>query len=175
MENKTNLKDVLNKEHYGFAITLEVIVTLFMLFVFIGLCLYLLNVMNVQRYMHTVLASTASQAARWGGTDSKAYRDNISTTPLLVTAQNQLNLAASGYGTGNNGNAGPTIGTTTPPVITESNNKITIYIDYCYPSFFQGYSKVRNKRGTMVQMHQSGVVRMSITVYSIMEAGKLLG
>lgn len=161
-----NLKTELNKEHYGFAICLEVIVTLAMIFIFLNMNLYVLRVMNVQRYMNTVMTSTAAQAARWGGADSEAYAKNISSTPLLKTAQNQLNMVAMDFS--------PKI-SATPDKIKNSGDEITVTIKYHLPPVFSTMSKVYSSSGDSFNMYnKTRNMKMQIKVRSIMEAGKLL-
>ena len=153
-------------EHEGFATTLEVIVTLAIMTTFLCLTLYILEVMNVQRYMNTVLTSTAAQAARWGGVNSNAYRNNVSSTPLITSAQNQLNSVASDYGA---------IITGGPNKITNNNQKITLRISYQLPNAFHSISKVTSPDGSQYDMwEKTKNMSMQVSVNSIMEAGKLL-
>lgn len=94
---KSKFTSILNEKHSGFAITIEVIVTLAMCCIFLTCTLYILKVMNVQRYMNTVMTSTATQASRWGGVNTKTYRNNVSSTSLINQAQSQLDLIASNF------------------------------------------------------------------------------
>ena len=159
------IRNTLKEEHNGFAITLEVIATLAMMTVFLVTTLYILRVMNVQRYMNTVLTSTAAQASRWGGVNSKAFRDNISSTPLLVTAQEQLNYVAPDFNAKISGN---------PSKISYNGETITIRISYGLPPVFDTMSKVNVPTGSYNLYNQTRNMKMSVTVHSIMEAGKLL-
>lgn len=171
--NNKRAKDSLNKfsallqeEHDGFAVTLEVLATLCMLVVFLNMTLYVLRVMDVQRYMNTVMTSTAAQAARWGGTDTKAYKTNVSSTPLMTTAQQQLNYAAADFN--------PVI-TGTPAKITYDSQPITISVRYGLPSVFATMSKVNGVDGRNYDMYSvTRNMSMQVSVSSIMEAGKLL-
>lgn len=160
-------KSILNEEHSGFAITLEVIATLVMLCIFLNLTLYILRVMNVQRYMNTVMTATATQASRWGGINSNAYHNNVSSTPLLVSAQYQLTYVANGFNAVIGGS---------PDKISNNGDKITIWIDYTLPSVFQtsGMSKVSGVNESHDMYDKTKIMRISVTVNSIMEAGKLL-
>lgn len=162
--NKCN--DIINEEHAGFAVTLEVLATLSMLVAFLNATLYILRVMDVQRYMNTVLTSTAAQAARWGGTDSKAYKDNVSETSLLDNARQQLKHVVSDFGPFIDGN---------PPKITYNGQPITITIEYNLPSVFSTMSKVNGIDGNSYDMYEkTKKMKMQVTVNSVMEAGKLL-
>ena len=163
-ENR-NINNILNEEHGGFAITLEVIATLAMMCVFLTMTLYFLRVMNVQRYMNTVMTSTAAQASRWGGVNTKAYSENISSTPLLITARQQLNYAATDFN--------PII-TGTPDKITSNGQKITITVKYSLPPVFSTMSNVNGVSSSYNMYNQTRNMRMSISVNSIMESGKLL-
>lgn len=154
------MKNLFNEEREGFAITLEVLVTLVVITMFLTMNLYILRVMNVQRYMNTILTSTAAEASRWGGTNSNAYRKNVSSTPLLEIANAQLNAVAPGYNCHISGS---------PETITSNGEKITITITYQLPSVFQTMSMVG---GT--NMYLTGTRTMSIAVNSIMSPGSLL-
>ena len=159
------IKSTLEQKHSGFAISLEVIATLIMMCVFLNMTLYVLRVMNVQRYMNTVLTATATQASRWGGVDTKAYYSNVSNTPLLASAQEQLTAIAPDFNTAIAGS---------PDKITENGQGITITILYSLPSVFSTLSKV-NGNGDSYDMYDSTRdMHISVTVDSIMEAGKLL-
>lgn len=172
MERKNNysshnkLKDILNEEHSGFAVALEVLATLVMCCVFLCMILYILRVMNVQRYMNTVMTATAAQASRWGGVSTNAYKNNVSTEPLIVTGQNQLNIVARDFGATLYG---------TPSKIQNDGDKIKITIKYHLPPVFQTMSKVSSADGGQYDMYnKTKNMNMSVTVGSIMEAGKLL-
>lgn len=159
-------KKELCSEHNGFAVTLEALATIVMLFVFLIMILYFLRVMDVQRYMNTVMTSTAAQASRWGGVDSKAYEDNISTTPLLTTAQSQLDLVASDFGARISGN---------PSKISHDGDQITVKITYHLPPVFSTMSQVHSISGNSYDSYsQLANMSMQVSVDSIMEAGRLL-
>lgn len=159
--------NTLNDEHGGFAVTLEVLATLVMLFTFLVMILYFLRVMDVQRYMNTVMTSTAAQASRWGGVNSKAYRENISTKPLLITAQEQLDSVASDFGA--------TISGTPLDKISYDGERITIKISYHLPEVFSTMSKVNGVSGNSYDsFSKTKNMSMKVSVSSIMEAGGLL-
>ena len=87
MNNKfTNL---LNEEHNGFATTLEVMLTLVVIVMFLTLNLFILKVMNVQRFMNTVLTTTAAEGSRWGGLETNIYRENSRSEITLLEQANQ--------------------------------------------------------------------------------------
>lgn len=162
---KSKFTSILNEKHSGFAITIEVIVTLAMCCIFLTCTLYILKVMNVQRYMNTVMTSTATQASRWGGVNTKTYRNNVSSTSLINQAQSQLDLIASNFN--------PKI-TGSPNTIASSNQKITIKIEYSLPNAFEALSTVNNTSGSYDMYTKTRDMNMQISVYSIMEPGKLL-
>lgn len=165
-DNFDKCNTIVNEEHAGFAVTLEVLATLCMLFVFLNATLYILRVMDVQRYMNTVMTSTAAQAARWGGADSKAYKDNVSNVPLITTAQQQLNYVAADFSPVISGN---------PAKITYDSQPITITIRYSLPSVFSTMSKVNGVNGNSYDMYaKTRDMKMQVSVSSVMEAGKLL-
>lgn len=165
MSSICSFKKALNEEHAGFAVTLEVLATLSMICVFVNFILYFLRVMDTQRYMNTVMTSTAAQASRWGGTNTKAYSENISSTPLITTSQQQLNYVAADF------NA---VITGSPAKITYDSQPITISIRYSLPSVFSTMSKVNGVGGSYDMYRDTRDMRMSVTVNSIMEAGNLL-
>lgn len=159
------MKSILNSKHQGFAMTLEVLAALFMITVLINLTLYNIRVMNVQRYFNTILTSTAAEASRWGGVNTRAYKANVSTTDLLTTAKSQLQEVAPDYKSSITG---------TPDKISNNSDKITITIYYSLPSVFSTHSKVTSLDGSQVDMYDSNVKKMSISIGSVMESGDLL-
>lgn len=163
--NLKNFSKCMNEEHGGFAVTLEVLCTLVMLCVFLNSTLYILRVMDVQRYMNTVMTSTAAQAARWGGANSKAYKDNVSSQSLMSTAQDQLNYVASDFNPVITGN---------PAKITYNSQPITITIRYGLPSLFSTMSKVNGVGSSYDMYNKTRNMSMKVSVNSVMEAGKLL-
>ena len=159
----------LNKEHSGFAITLEVLATLFMFTVFMSIILYTIRTMNVQRYMNTILTSTASSVSRWGGYNTQAYKNNVNSTEnLLQTAQKQLEVVAPLADWGS-------IITCDTPSITGNNQYITVKISYHLPPVFQDMSKVTALSGDQYDMYnKTNNLSMSISIKSIMKYGNLL-
>ena len=162
---KENFNSLINEEHAGFAITLEVMATLFMLFAFISFTLYFLRVMNVQRFMNTVLTSTAEQASRWGGVDSNAYRENVADNSLLNIATHELKEVAPDFNPSING---------TPDKISNDGDKITITISYGLPEAFKNLSKVTSLEDQYDMYNVTQSMHMQVSVNSIMEAGVLL-
>lgn len=159
------MKRILMEKHQGFAMTLEVLATLFMLTVLINLTLYNIRVMNVQRYFNTILTSTAAQASRWGGTDTNAYRVNVSNENLLSIARRQLVEVAPDYH--------PSI-VGSPDKIRSDSDKITVTIYYKLPSVFSTKSKVTAVDGSQVDMFDSKYKSMTISIGSVMGSGELL-
>ena len=169
--NVKKLKEILNEEHNGFAITFEVLCTLFMIFTMFFLILFVLMVMNGQRFMNTVLTTTAAEAARWGGMNSRAYTVNVGGNNLRTEAQNQLNSVVPEFGAIINGS---------PNYITTDGQQITVYIQYQLPSPWhvigrvngagQGYSGGYD----MYSALSSRPLGMTIRVNSIMKSGRLL-
>lgn len=159
------MKNVLMAKHQGFAMTLEVLATLFMLTTLINLTLYNIRVMNVQRYFNTILTATAAQASRWGGMDTKAYRANVSNVNLLTIARQQLVEVAPDYSPSIVGN---------PNRISSDSEKIHVTIYYRLPSVFSTHSKVTALDGSQAEMYSSNVKSMSISIGSVMGSGDLL-
>ena len=184
--NVKKLKETLNEEHNGFAITFEVLCTLFMIFTMFFLILFVLMVMNGQRFMNTVLTTTAAEAARWGGVDSRAYSVNVGGAKLLTEAQNQLNNVVNNGSPSNLSGFRATIGGS-PAYIQSDGDQITVYIRYHLPSPWHAIGVVQSAggNGREVNTHQqstdlynkienSGGLGMTIRVNSIMKSGRLL-
>ena len=167
MNIKKLLKSRIKEEHKGFLMTLEVLVTLVIMFSFVTMDLYILRVMNIQRFMNTVLTSTAEQASRWGGINSQPYKDNVNGSESLVdVAQKQLTLVAKEYN--------PKV-TGSPNYISKNSDKINISISYSLPSAFSTYSKVNPNGDDAYNMYEkTSNMNLSVSVNSIMKAGKLL-
>lgn len=165
------MKKLLKEEHSGYIITFEVLATLYMLTMFIVMTLYILRVMNVQRYMNTVMTSTAAEASRWGGVNTKAYSVNVSTTPLLVTAQKELDYLCLDFHAIIKGS---------PDKIIYDDHDININITYSLPSVlgpltFESMSKVTDLTGDQNDMYNvTRYMHMSVDVKSIMSSGRLL-
>jgi hypothetical protein len=165
------MRKVLQEEHAGFAVTFEVLCTLVMMFAFFFLILFAMMVMNGQRFMNTVMTSTAAEAARWGGMDTNAYRVNVGGAKLVDNAQSQLNLIVPEF------NA--TI-TGSPAKIANDGDLVTVRIVYHLPPFWRGIGIVNNPtNGTNFNMYDSlergGIgLSMQVSVTSIMKAGRLL-
>lgn len=162
-------KEIARQEHGGFATTLEFLLSLVLITMFVTMNLYIVRVMNTQRFMNTVLTSTAAQASRWGGVDTEAYKLNVSSVGLIKNAQNQLNKIAPGYGGSADGNCPKIWGT--PNKIAKNGDTITLTIRYKLPSVFNTMSRV----GTYdMSSGIGGYLYMTVEVRSIMGAGKLL-
>jgi hypothetical protein len=138
MDIKSKIRRKTRDKHGGFVITFEVIMTLVMVTTILTATLYLVKVMSAQRYMNTVLTSTTELVARWGGTDTRPYAENVSSTPIMTTAQEQLNDIAPDYS--------PVI-TCTPSKITTYSQNVSCTITYRIPTAWNnpledGHSKV---------------------------------
>jgi len=164
------MKKLLNEEHQGFAITLEVMAALFMFTMFTTVILYTIRVMNTDRYMNTILTSTAASASRWGGTNTAAYARNVNSTQNLLTLANQqLAIVAPDY------HAQITGG---PGTISYDNQLITLTLTYYLPPIFGdtgGMGRVTSLNSTTSPWQQlMGPRSRSISVKSIMNSGILL-
>lgn len=165
---KIDIKSALNEEHSGFAITFEVLCTIEMIFMFFFLILFVLMLMNGQRYMNTVITSSASEASRWGGVNSMAYSANVGGTSLIQNAQNQLDLVVPEFNATISGS---------PDKISYDGQLITIRINYHLPPFWAGIGMVNSMNGSFdfySSMEGSTGLSMEISVHSIMKSGRLL-
>lgn len=172
--NKITRKMGFKKKHSGFVISLEVMLSLLIFTQFSNYTMYVMRIMNAERYISTILTSTASQAARWGGNNTKAFKNNSGNSGLTIQniAQKQLDTQVSGFGA--------TV-SVTPETIsgdTSPNNIVTVQVSYTYPSAWNMQSKIIDGTG---KSHDAGVgisdgSRRSKTIKmpSIMEYGKLL-
>lgn len=161
------MKKLLQEEHSGFAITFEVLITVTMIFTFFFLILFVLMVMNGQRFMNTVLTSTAAEASRWGGVKTAAYASNVGGADIITSAQSQLNSIIPEFFPQIKG---------TPNKILNDGDNITITISYKIPSAFSSFGTVARSTGGSYNMYSdlSSRQTMSIKVKSIMKAGRLL-
>lgn len=160
-----NIKKELAAEHGGFAITFEVLCTFSMMFMMLFFILFVMMVMNGQRYMNTVLTTTAAEAARWGGVNSRAYIVNISNESLLTSAQNQLNAVVPEFNARIGG---------VPNYITYDGQKITLWIQYSLPPFWASIGTVSGTNGNYNMYNDVRNLSMTIQVNSIMVKGDLL-
>ena len=165
MFNIKEIKNTLNEEHAGFAITFEVLITLTMIFTFLFLTLFVLMVMNGQRFMNTVLTSTAAQAARWGGVNTKAYALNVGGKTILAEAQAKLNEIVPEF------NA---IITGSPNRISSDGDFIIIKISYQLPNAWRSIGVVQTPRRSYDMFSDLRNMHMEIRVRSVMKAGRLL-
>lgn len=126
------MKRSLNRKIKGYAITLEVIFTIAMFATFFNATIYLLNALNVQRYMDTVLTSTVIQAAKWGGTNSNAYLANGMNYSILDNARQQLSDLPRGFSASISA---------TPEKISKEQRNVEVTVKWKLPSFFGFPSK----------------------------------
>lgn len=161
MNIKEKTKNVMKESQSGFAITIEVMVSLLTVTLIMLNTTYLLTAMNTQRYMNTVLTSTAAEASRWGGVDTKAYRANVSDTSIISRAQSNMSDIPVGYCPRISG---------TPKTISDNSEIITITIDYNLPGIFEmSGNKTSYESGC-----PGAKMQMKVNINSVMEAGKLL-
>ena len=164
-------KRQLSKKHSGFIVSLEVMLSIVIFTQFMNFTMYIMRVMNAERYISTILTSTASQAARWGGNYTKAFKENTGngTRTIQQIAQQQLNEQAPGF------NA---IVRVTPDTIDKRNNEVSVNITYRYPSpwnFQQKIQSVESGEHDFSTGITDGSVRSkSIKMPSVMKDGKLL-
>lgn len=154
----------MKEKHKGFAATLEVMVTMAMLMMFMLVTVYTVRITNAQRYMNTVITSTAASAARWGGVNSNAFKKNVGSGMDGITlAKQQLGSLVNEYNIKF---------TKSADTITTDDGAITVGITYELPYI----GELRNVENGLDKT--SGISRtkmsMSVTVYSVMEKGKLL-
>lgn len=72
------MNKILNQEREGFAITFEIICTMLLIAAISSLTIYFVQVMELERYFADVTSSTCSMASRYGGSESMAYKIQVS-------------------------------------------------------------------------------------------------
>lgn len=155
------MKKLMNDEHSGFAVTLEVICTLVIVTMFVIMTTYILGVMNVQRYMNTAMTSAAAEASRWGGNYTDAYKKNSSQSDSIsVCTYNQLKDLPF---------VSDVSVSITPISISYDLQPITVTVSYRYANTFASVGRVG-----ATNMFDSNKKTISVTVYSIMKSGDLL-
>ena len=162
---QSTVKQLLEQKHAGFAITFEVLCTLAMLFTMLFMTIFVLMVMNGQRFMNTVLTTTAAEASRWGGTETRAYAVNVGGPSLLVSARSQLSSVVPEFDPRIDGG---------PPYIVNDGDKIWVEIRYSLPSPWASIGKVTGRDRTVDLYSQLRNMSMRIEVHSIMGSGGLL-
>lgn len=146
------LNKSLKSKRKGYAITLEVIMTLALIAMMLEVTTWLMSTMNAQRYMNTVVTSTTAQIAKWGGTDSKAYEANGMTYNIIENSQRELdNIVPESFDATISGG---------PSVISENNSKVYSKVSWNYPTVF----------GISIGSRQDVRIEME----SIMRPGELL-
>lgn len=164
------MKKLLKEEHNGFAISLEVMLTLCIIFTFLSMFLYIDRIMNLQRYMNTCMTSAAIQASRYGGNNTKAFHENvIAGQTISEYYNNKLDQIAKDYGYSYNGAQASFNLTITPDRIRYDSQEINVVLNYYIPSSFSSYSKVFN-----ADMYDGNTKQITVRVCSIMKAGELL-
>lgn len=170
------MKKLWKEEHCGFAVTLEVMCTLVMLFAMIIFIVFLMMVMNAQRFMNTIMTSTAVEASRWGGNNTRSYQINTGEPPIQNTAQAHLDAIVPEY------NASITV---TPERISTPGERVYVTVRYHLPSAWQtigtftgggagsspptnAYNRLENRNG-----YGQGLT-MSVSVCSVTKAGALI-
>ena len=144
-------KKVFRKKVKGFAFTLEVIMSLALLAFILNVSTYSMYALNAQRYMDTILTSTAIQAAKWGGTNNSVTQIN-GVPDIIQEANRNLESYAPDFNAKMSG---------TPKAVSANNNKVTITLDFDYPEM-------------VVPFFNLGHVQTSITMDSIVKGGNLV-
>lgn len=72
-----NSHETLNNKRNGFAITFEIMMVGLLVTFATIVIVYFSEVMNTQRFMYDLTASTCTAAARYGGNDSRAYEFQV--------------------------------------------------------------------------------------------------
>lgn len=67
----------INNKRKGFAITFEIMMAGLLATVGILIVVYLVELLNTQRFMYDLTASTCTAAARYGGDESRAYQFQV--------------------------------------------------------------------------------------------------
>lgn len=161
--NKFSLK----QNHKGFAISIEILLTMVMFTQITAFTFYSIRVMNGQRFLSTILYNSAVQASKWGGNDTKAWHSATGYAQTISTFYS--NKISSSYKQFN-----PTL-TITPDKITDNNVEITTTLSYSWPSFFKSGAIVNSgnvKVDNSTWMNKR--VTQTVKINSIMNPGKLL-
>ena len=67
----------LDEEREGFAISFEIMMTMFMVALVVSVTVYFAQVFQLERYFADVTSSTCAMASRYGGNESKAYKIQV--------------------------------------------------------------------------------------------------
>lgn len=78
MIKKILSREYVTQERTGFAVTFEIILTMLLIAAVSSCTIYFVQVMELERFFADVTASTCTMAARYGGSDSIAYRIQVS-------------------------------------------------------------------------------------------------
>lgn len=122
------LNQNLRNKRKGYAITLEVLITVLAIVTIINATTYIIATFNTQRYMDTVLTSTITQIAKWGGTNSNAYKANNMDYDVIKNAQDELDRKVAPMF-----NAKIKGG---PEKINRNNTKVYVQMTWRYPGIF---------------------------------------
>lgn len=157
------------KKKKGYAVTLEVLCSVLAIFIIAHATLNILNMMNAQRYMTTVLTSTASMVARWGGTSTNSYYENVyngAAGPRIDDLANREleRVLNPKYKYIRNGAAIPYI-VATPYAVTPGNTIISVTLTWKYPTMFIGPWDAED----------NGYEQITLEVESLTGGGNLIG
>lgn len=155
------------QNHKGFAISIEILLTMVMFTQITAFTFYSIRVMNGQRFLSTILYNSAVQASKWGGNDTKAWHNATGHAETISTFYS--NKISSSYQQFN-----PVLNIT-PDRITDNNVEITTTLSYSWPSFFKSGAivnsgKVKVDNSTWMNNR----VNQTVKINSIMNPGKLL-
>lgn len=80
----------LDEEREGFAISFEIMMTMFMVALVVSVTVYFAQVFQLERYFADVTSSTCAMASRYGGNESKAYKIQVKKGSIEDNANLQL-------------------------------------------------------------------------------------
>jgi hypothetical protein len=147
----------LKKKKKGYAVTFEVIMSLWMMSIIISCTGYLLSLFDASRYMSTILTSTIISIAEYGGTNTNAYIANDVSENIIQNSQDQLDKLSPIITANISGS---------PDKISKQNQNVYCTLNWTYNN------DNRFNIGTII--FPSKTKTITISMNGIMHYGKLL-
>lgn len=155
------MKKVIIRKVKGYVLTFEVIFTLAMMFTLMTITLYFLSALDAQRYMNTILTSTAIQMSKSGGRSNSYTRLN-GIEDIISSSQNELDRSMDGsFNAKIDG---------TPAAVTSTGEKVYVKLTWEYPPLNivgYGFNIGDEIAGNKIEMYE-------IYMDSLVEPGGLL-
>ena len=162
------MRRILDRERRGFAISLEIMLTYLLVAIVCSVTTYFAQAFEMERFFADVTASTCVMAARYGGSNSQAYRIQVGNDSTIEDTANRMlgfvaDKSATSFAVVKPGGNGKYISVSGKP---DSDGNVTVSLTY---SIAAGAAK-----GPASLFRFESPVNQTFTLPSLMQDGKLI-